>query len=68
MRWTATWRPTQAGRHAVAVEAQPDQVAIEPHDAAELAGLVPVERHGVLEPLALEELLALEEHRDARAR
>ena len=45
-----------------------DQVAVQAHDAAELVALVPVQRHVVAEPFALQELLALEDHRDARRR
>ena len=57
--------PAKAARETVAVESQPDQVAIEPNDAAELVALVPVKRNRVAEPPAFEEFLTLKEHGDA---
>ena len=51
---------------AVAIEPQPDEVAVQPNDAVELVALVPVDRHGVAETISFEEFLALEEHGDAR--
>ena len=60
--------PAETAREAVAVEPQPDEVAVEPDDAAELVALLPVERDRVAEPPSFEEFLALEEHRDAGSR
>ena len=55
----------QAARDAAAIEAQPDEIAVEPDDAAKGFALVPVERHCILKPFALQEFLALEQHWDA---
>jgi len=55
----------QAGGVAIAVEAQPDQVAVELADARKVVLLGPVEWVLVVEPLVLQELLPLEDHRDA---
>ena len=51
---------------ALLVETQSDEVAVHAENAGELVLLVPVQWHGVAEPLALQELLALEDHRQAR--
>ena len=58
--------PAEAAREAVAVEPQPDEVAVQPNDAVKLVALIPVDGDRVAEPAAFEEFLALEEHGDAR--
>ena len=45
--------------------AEGDEVAVEPEDALVGGGLATVQRHRVVEPAVLEQLLALEQHRDA---
>jgi len=58
--------PPQSAGVVLEVAAQPDEVAVEPDDPLEAIVHVPVERHVVPEPAALEELLPLEQHGDAR--
>ena len=57
--------PAEAAGEAVAVEPQPDEVAVQPNDAVELVALVPVDGDRVAEPSPFEEFLALEEHGNA---
>jgi hypothetical protein len=58
--------PAEAAGEAVAIEPQPDEVAVQPNDAMELVALVPIDRNRVSEPISRKEFLALEEHGDAR--
>ena len=58
--------PAETAGEAVAVEPQPDEVAVQPNDAVELVALVPIDGDRVAEIISLEEFLALEEHGDAR--
>ena len=51
---------------ALLVETQTDEIAVHPEDALELSALIPMQRDGVAEPFALQELLALEDHRQTR--
>ncbi len=57
--------PRRPASQAVPVAAQGDEVAVQPQDALVAAGLAPVEGDRVVEPAVLEQLLALEQHRDA---
>ncbi|MGR3780042.1 MAG: hypothetical protein ACU0DT_02110, partial [Albimonas sp.] len=54
--------PREPGRPPGPAQPQRDQVAIEARDPAVGLVQVPVERHGVVEPPALQELLPLEQH------
>jgi hypothetical protein len=45
----------EAAREVVAIEPQPDQVAVQPNDAVELVALVPVNRDRVAEIISLED-------------
>src|SRR5690606_9731036 len=49
----------------IPVVTQAEQIAVEGGDAAEALELGPIEGLLILEPTVLEELLALEDHRDA---
>jgi hypothetical protein len=55
----------QAARGPAAAPAQGDEIAVEPQDPLVRPGLRPVERDGIVEPAILEQLLPLEQHRDA---
>ena len=50
---------------AIPVQPQPDQVTVHAGHAVILLVHVPVERHIVTEPFALQEFLSLKDHRDA---
>ena len=54
----------QPARGAVAGAPEGDQVVVQAQDAVVGDRLLPVERDGVVEPPVLEQLLALEQHRD----
>ena len=58
--------PAEAAGEPVAIEPQPDEVAVQPNDAVELVTLVPIDGDRVAEIISLEEFLALEEHGDTR--
>ena len=48
--------PAEAAGEAVAVEPQPDEVAVQPNDAVELVALVPIDGDRVAEPILLREI------------
>src|SRR4029077_4789319 len=58
--------PAEAAGEAVAIEPQPNKVAVQSNDAVELVALVPIDGDRVAEIISLQEFLALEEHGDAR--
>ena len=47
--------PAETAGEAVAVEPQPDEVAVQPNDAVELVALVPIDGDRVAEIISLEE-------------